>query len=319
MAARLRSTRGEATAGEGGEERERSGRGATEARARAAAATGSAAAAARATAASGWATVAAASEGGEYDGGSGEGHAGEGYGGGGDGPGGGLGDGGSGEGDGAADWAMAAMAKERAPAVKERSKERAMGGGYGGGEVEGGAIKREGGGGDGEGGGGGDGARGGRGNGGQDQEPSRRTVLAGPAKGIVSLHVLGRRRPLWWAWRMRHGTQASGVHTASQPAPPVCSLHGMENLTGPIEINGTTQPVTPYRVTWHAVPCCVRRVIVIVIALLLLNGGAAVGCRGHRRSEARRSAHSISNKHGDDLALIRTVAPLPSVGVTPSS
>ena len=93
--------------------------------------------------------MAAASEVGEYDGGSGEGHAGEGCGGGGDGPGGGLGDGGSGEGDGAADWAMAVMAKERAPAVKERSKERARGGDYGGGEVEGGAIKREGGGGDG--------------------------------------------------------------------------------------------------------------------------------------------------------------------------
>ena len=156
-------------------------------------------------------------------------------------------------------------------------------------------------------------------------------VTAGKTKSLqggLCWQVLRKESSLYmyWAGDVRYGgLGACGMglrplgYTASQPAPPVCSLHGMENLTGPIEINGTTQPVTPYRVTWHAVPCCVRRVIVIVIALLLLNGGAAVGCRGHRRSEARRSAHSISNKHGDDLALIRAVAPLPSVGVTPSS
>ena len=138
------------------------------------------------------------------------------------------------------------MAREMAPAVKERSKERARGGDYGGGEVEGGAIKREG--------GGGDGARGGRGNGGQDQEPSRRTVLADPEKesSLYMYWAVDVRYGALVLWRIRHGTQASVGYTASQPAPPVCSLHGMENLTGPIEIKW-------HDTTSYAVPCHVAR------------------------------------------------------------
>ena len=78
----------------------------------------------------------------------------------------------------------------------------------------------------------------------------------------------------------------------------LCSLHGMENLTRPIERIGTTQPVTPYRVTWHAVPCCVRRVIVLVKALLSLT----------RRIGSRSDAAAIAARHLRLSLLVATTA-----------